>query len=142
MWRYRFNTRLLATIESPVAKKATSRSIRWRSAAVMRPRRSARSVEKSTSSTVQVFLIALRYISKNCGYAIGRSVRFSPGSSSMGVFLFSRRSSVSEEGLLAGFAGAGVLQRAGHRIGGGHRRGGAGRFDRRRSRADRGLGDL
>ena len=55
--------RLFATIVSPVAKNATSRLMRCRSAPVMRVRRSEISVEKSTSSTVHVFLIALRYIS-------------------------------------------------------------------------------
>ncbi len=43
-------------------------------------RRSTRSSEKSISSTVQVFLIASRYMSKNCGYRIGRNVRSKPGS--------------------------------------------------------------
>ena len=52
---------------------------RWRSAGVILRRRSPTSVEKSTSSTVHVFLIAPRYISKNAGYAIGRSVRQKPG---------------------------------------------------------------
>jgi hypothetical protein len=67
MCLYRFKTRLFATIESPVAKNATSRSTRCRSAALILLRRSATSVEKSTSSTVHVFLIAARYMSKNFG---------------------------------------------------------------------------
>ena len=60
---YRFSTRLLDTMVSPVAKKAISRWIRWRSATDIFVSRSAVSSEKSTSSTVQVFLMALRYIS-------------------------------------------------------------------------------
>ena len=43
-------------------------------------RRSTKSSEKSISSTVHVFLIASLYISKNCGYFIGRRVRLNPGS--------------------------------------------------------------
>ncbi len=54
-------------MESPVAKNATSRWTRWRSASVILTPRSRTSVEKSTSSTVQVFLMAARYISKNAG---------------------------------------------------------------------------
>jgi hypothetical protein len=63
MCRYRLSTRLLPTIESPVAKKATSRFTRWCCSGLSRSRRSARSVEKSISSTVQVLAMALRYIS-------------------------------------------------------------------------------
>ena len=54
---------------------ATSRWIMWCSALLTRSRRCTRSSLKSTSSTVQVFLIASRYMSKNCGYRIGRNVR-------------------------------------------------------------------
>jgi hypothetical protein len=60
---YRFSTRLFETMVSPVAKNATSRWIRWRSAGDIFDARSLVSVEKSTSSTVQVLRIALRYIS-------------------------------------------------------------------------------
>ena len=42
--------------------------------------RSTKSSEKSISSTVHVFLMASLYISKNCGYFIGRRVRLNPGS--------------------------------------------------------------
>src|SRR4051812_15560922 len=77
---YRLSTKLFATIESPVAKNATRRWTRCLSAGLIFERRSPTSVEKSTSSTVHVFLIADRYISKNAGYAIGRSVRHIPGS--------------------------------------------------------------
>src|SRR5665213_2834136 len=54
--------------------------MRWISAGVSRERRSTRSVEKSTSSTVHVFFIPSLNISKNTGYRIGRSVRDKPGS--------------------------------------------------------------
>src|SRR5215475_2446984 len=67
-------------MESPVAKKATRRFTRCRSASVILWRKSLKSVEKSTSSTVQVFLIAALYMSKKTGYFIGRKVRFIPGS--------------------------------------------------------------
>ena len=60
---YRFSTRLFDTMVSPVAKNATSRWIRWRSASDILTFRSVVSSEKSTSSTVQVFLIAFLYIS-------------------------------------------------------------------------------
>ena len=54
---------LRGIIDEAVAKKATRRWIRWRSGSVILNRRSPMSVEKSTSSTVQVFLIAEWYIS-------------------------------------------------------------------------------
>ncbi|MOA60667.1 hypothetical protein D3C78_1856000 [compost metagenome] len=60
---YRFSTRLLDTIESPVAKKATRRWIRWRSPGDILLCRSLMSIWKLISSTVQVFLIAFRYMS-------------------------------------------------------------------------------
>ena len=77
---YRFSTRLLATIESPVAKNATSRLMRCRSAGASLRLRSTMSSEKSISSTVHVLRMASRYMSKNCGYRIGRSVSSKPGS--------------------------------------------------------------
>src|SRR5688572_12732025 len=101
MCLYRHNTRLLATMLSPVAKNATRRWIRWRSAGLIFERKSPTSVEKSTSSTVQVLRMALLYISKNRGYASGRRLRHRPGSSS--------------------FAGLGVLERTAHRLGSGRR---------------------
>src|SRR3954468_24786673 len=58
--------------------------MRWRSAGESLALRSETSWEKSTSSTVQVFLIAALYISKNTGYFIGRSVRLKPGFRIMG----------------------------------------------------------
>src|SRR5215469_12314593 len=75
---------------SPVAKKATRRLIRCCSDGLMRERRSVTSVEKSTSSTVHVFLIAVLNISKKTGYFIGRSVRLTPGSRIMMVPLLAR----------------------------------------------------
>jgi hypothetical protein len=60
---YRFSTRLLDTMESPVAKNATSRWIRWRSAGDIFVCRSVMSIWKLISSTVQVLRMALRYIS-------------------------------------------------------------------------------
>src|SRR5262249_61943758 len=71
-------------MEAPVAKKATRRWMRCRSAGVTRARRSARSVEKSTSSTVHVFLIASLYISKNGGGGIGGGGRVVPGAGGSG----------------------------------------------------------
>src|SRR5277367_830965 len=86
---YRFRTRLFPTMLSPVAKKATSRLIKCCSDGFMRERRSVTSVEKSTSSTVHVFLIAVLNISKKTGYFIGRRVRLNPGSRIMMVdFLY------------------------------------------------------
>src|SRR5262245_53113450 len=86
---YRFSTRLLPTMLSPVAKNATRRLMRCCSAGFMRERRSVTSVEKSTSSTVQVFLIAVLNISKNIGYFMGRRDRLNPGSRiTMRVLLF------------------------------------------------------
>src|SRR5579862_2330460 len=87
---------------SPVAKKATKRLMRWHSAGVMRLARSFKSVAKSTSSTVHVFLMAALYISKNTGYFIGRSVRLKPGSRIMKPLLI----------LLAGLAALRVFQGA------------------------------
>src|SRR3712207_5293535 len=121
--------------------------MRCRSASVILLRRSTRSVEKSTSSTVHVFLIAFRYISKNTGCAIGRSVRFIPGSSSIvgilcsyegwvrfigragirlspaplpkerGISWFRTARRGGEVLLLAGLAHLRVLQRARHSLG-------------------------
>src|SRR5579885_2767048 len=79
MCLYKFSTKLLPTMLSPVAKKATNLRMRCCSAGFMRVRRSVTSVEKSTSSTVHVFLIAVLNISKKTGYFIGRSVRLKPG---------------------------------------------------------------
>ena len=79
MCLYRFSTRLLATIESPVAKNATqSRCTRCRSASVILLRKSPTSVEKSISSTVQVFFDGspVHFIKRR--YAMGRSVRHIP----------------------------------------------------------------
>src|ERR1700744_5947233 len=67
-------------MESPVAKKATRRWMRCVSAGVSRERRSTRSVEKSTSSTVQVFLMPFLNISKKTGYCMGLRVSERPGS--------------------------------------------------------------
>src|SRR5580692_5354873 len=67
-------------MESPVAKKATRRWMRWISAGVRRERRSTRSVEKSTSSTVQVFLMPSLNMSKKTGYCMGLRVSERPGS--------------------------------------------------------------
>ena len=64
---YRLSTRLFDTIESPVAKNATSRDTRCFSAGINLRSRSTRSSEKSISSTVQVFLMAFLYMSKNTG---------------------------------------------------------------------------
>src|SRR5262245_24482371 len=100
---YRFSTRLLPTMLSPVAKNATRRLIRCCSAGFILERRSETSVEKSTSSTVQVFLIAVLNISKKTGYFIGRRVRLNPGSR----IIF----------LLAGLAGFRILQRTGDGLG-------------------------
>ncbi len=60
MCLYRLSTTLLETIESPVAKNATSRPIMCRSPSLSFAR-SATSECRSTSSTVQVFLMASRY---------------------------------------------------------------------------------
>src|SRR3569623_2004881 len=98
---------------SPVAKNATSRLIRCCSAGFIFDRRSVTSVEKSTSSTVHVFLIAVLNISKKTGYCMGRSVRLKPGS----------RIIV----LLARLAGFRFFERANHRLEGalfGQRHGG------------------
>src|SRR6201990_1598059 len=92
---------------SPVAKNATSRLTRCRSAGVNLAR-SPRSECRSTSSTVQVFLIASRNRSKNSGYRMGRRVRSIPGSRSM------KCSTVDWS--LAGIAGLRVLDRAGQRL--------------------------
>src|SRR4051812_13929475 len=64
---------------SPVAKNATRRLIRCCSAGCIFERKSVTSVEKSTSSTVHVFLMAVLNISKYTGYFIGRRVRLKPG---------------------------------------------------------------
>src|SRR5258708_1061609 len=64
---------------SPVAKNATSRLIRCCSAGVIRERRSFTSVEKSISSTVQVFLMGMLNVSEKRGYLIGGRVRLNPG---------------------------------------------------------------
>src|SRR5258706_11120067 len=69
----------------------------------MRVAKSVISVAKSTSSTVQVFLMAVLYMWKKTGYFIGRRVREKPGSNIMRFCL-----SV----LLTSFARSGIFQRA------------------------------
>jgi len=72
---YRLRTRLLLTIESPVAKKGHQALNQMHLAGDSLCFRSTRSVWKSTSSTVQVFLDAIaKHVVKN-GYDIGRRVR-------------------------------------------------------------------
>src|SRR5262249_28354287 len=75
--------------------------------------RSAMSDEKSTSSTVQVFLMALLYISKNTGYFMGRRLRSKPLSKIIFYFSFSILPVVrhGEDWLLTGFAAFRVFER-------------------------------